>query len=61
MSYRSNCDICGVAMPRDLHKEEMGMCLDCSLLYWAHDHEGCSWGCMAELPEMIRNERKVMK
>jgi|14BtaG_2_1085337.scaffolds.fasta_scaffold00617_5 hypothetical protein len=56
------CDICDDGMPADLYAEEMGMCLECSTAWWDHgnddDHE-CSWGCMMDLPQRIRNDRKV--
>jgi hypothetical protein len=42
------CKYCGSLLKADVHEAEMGMCLDCSNAYFDHDHEGCSWGCMAE-------------
>ena len=60
MNHLANCDICDEEMPRGIHEEELGMCLDCSNMYWAHDHEGCSWSCMAELSETIRNQKKAL-
>jgi|DEB0MinimDraft_6_1074348.scaffolds.fasta_scaffold05437_8 hypothetical protein len=53
------CDVCGDLMSADVHAEELGMCLECSNLYFAHDADGheCSWGCLAELPETIKKIR----
>ena len=53
------CDICDELMPTDIHQEELGMCLECSNLWWSHssDEHECSWGCMALLPEEIKKIR----
>jgi len=32
------CDECGVRIDSDIHKEELGMCVECSNKYF--DHEG---------------------
>jgi hypothetical protein len=50
------CNMCDLErLPRDIWFEEGGMCLDCSNEYYAHDHEDCSWWCMAvELPRGLR-------
>lgn len=57
------CDICGVKIDTDIHAEEMGMCLECSNLFWAHsdDVHDCSWACLVELPDRIRNMRKKIE
>ena len=43
------CDGCGLMISDDTHREEMGMCLDCSNRFWSHSEDGhsCSWGCVA--------------
>lgn len=34
------CDVCKVVLvDKDIHKEELGMCLDCSNEYWSHEDE----------------------
>ena len=33
------CVDCGVMIDADVHAEELGMCLDCSNVYWSHDDE----------------------
>lgn len=33
------CDICGTPVDTDIHKEELGMCIDCSHKYWTHEEE----------------------
>jgi len=34
------CDVCGDLMSADVHAEELGMCLECSNLYFSHDADG---------------------
>lgn len=53
------CDICGDIMDSDIHAEELGMCVECSYLYWSHldDDHPCSWGCQFDLPETIKKIR----
>jgi hypothetical protein len=56
------CRFCDIAVDHDTWFEEMGLCLECSTLYWSHDEENCSWGCMATLPAtigaMVKEKRK---
>ena len=33
------CDHCGTPVDTDIHKEELGMCIDCSNKYWTHEEE----------------------
>jgi DNA-directed RNA polymerase subunit RPC12/RpoP len=33
------CDRCGTSIPTDVHKEEMGMCVDCSHKYYNHEFD----------------------
>ena len=33
------CDTCGDPIDADIHKEELGMCVDCSNEYFTHDDE----------------------
>jgi hypothetical protein len=33
------CDICGIPIKTDIHKEELGMCIECSNNYYNHDDE----------------------
>lgn len=51
------CDICGDLVPASIHGEEMGMCLECSDLFWEHDHEDCSWSCVADMAGFILKQR----
>lgn len=41
------CNYCEAPIDPEIHEAELGMCVDCSNAYYDHDHEGCSWGCMA--------------
>lgn len=41
------CKYCDEPIDAEIFEAEMGMCLDCSNAYYDHDHEGCSWACMA--------------
>lgn len=41
------CEYCGTLINEDVHEAEFGMCLECSNAYFEHDHEDCSWLCMA--------------
>lgn len=53
------CTICGDAIDHDIWFEELGMCVECSYLYWSHlddDHQ-CSWSCQFDLPETIKKIR----
>lgn len=53
------CQMCELeTVPEGIWEEEGGMCLDCSNGYYEHDHEDCSWMCMAvELPKQLRAEK----
>lgn len=52
------CEMCGVHhITWDVYWEEGKMCQACSDDYFAHDHEDCSWGCMADLPNVLRAKR----
>jgi hypothetical protein len=33
------CDRCGTSIPTDVHKEELGMCVDCSNKYYNHEFD----------------------
>ena len=33
------CNDCGTLIDTDIHKEELGMCVECSHKYWSHDDE----------------------
>jgi hypothetical protein len=48
------CKFCGALIDSDIHEAELGMCLECSNAYWDHEHDGCSWGCMAMFEERLR-------
>lgn len=54
------CNVCGFKIKADRHAEEMGMCVDCSQLFWAHDHYDCSWNCVLNIKEWILMERGLM-
>jgi hypothetical protein len=41
------CRYCETLIDAEIHEAEFGMCLECSNAYFEHDHDGCSWGCMA--------------
>ena len=49
------CVYCETLIDADIHEAEMGMCLDCSNAYFSHDHEGCSWGCMADFGNRMKD------
>jgi len=51
MNHLANCDICDEEMPRDIYEEQLGMCLDCSNVFFAR---------IAELSETIRNQKKAL-
>jgi hypothetical protein len=51
------CNICGDLIPGAIHTEEMGMCLECSNLFWEHDHADCSWSCVADMAGFILKQR----
>lgn len=51
------CDICSDPVPASIHADEMGMCLECSNLFWEHDHEDCSWSCVADMAGFILKQR----
>jgi hypothetical protein len=33
------CNDCGILIDTDIHKEELGMCVECSHKYWSHEDE----------------------
>ena len=38
------CIHCALPIDRDVWVEELGMCLDCSNVYWSHDDEEVTHG-----------------
>lgn len=53
------CKMCEVELiTESVYEAEFGMCLECSDLYWSHDHDDCSWECMIRFPERMREYKK---
>lgn len=56
------CKMCEMELITEgVYLEELGMCRDCSDLYWSHNHEDCSWLCMVEFPIRAKEAKEKVR